>query len=121
VEPNSRTATEFNDVLASFTLGQYRLRVKQATSTDRTGSLGEFNLDGISYVVIVDPDNWKAVAALTRREREIAFQIARGRGTKQIAYELGISPHTAVTYVNRIRIKLGVRNRPEMVATLLAR
>jgi DNA-binding CsgD family transcriptional regulator len=47
------------------------------------------------------------------------LQIARGYGTKRIAHDLGISPHTTITYVNRIRAKLRVRNRPEMVAALL--
>jgi DNA-binding CsgD family transcriptional regulator len=112
-------AVESGNALAFFTVDQHRMRVEVATSANRGDSLGTFDLKGVCYVLISDPESQKAVTALTRREREIALQIARGRGTKQIAYDLGISPHTTVTYVNRIRAKLGVRNRPEMVAALL--
>jgi len=73
----------------------------------------------VCYVLVAEDRLRKNLPGLTRREQEIAQHIARGLGTKQIAHYLGISPHTTTTYVNRIRTKLGVRNRPAMVAALL--
>lgn len=119
MEPHSRSTADADGVLACFTVDRHRLRVVQAANGHRADGVGSFQLDGVSYMVVASPERDDSVATLTRREREIALQIAKGRGTKQIAYDLGISPHTAMTYVNRIRTKLGVRNRPEMVAALL--
>jgi DNA-binding CsgD family transcriptional regulator len=116
---DARTAVEPSHALAFFTLDRHRLRVEVATAANRDGCLSAFNLNGVRYVLITDSESCNALTALTRREREIAWQIAQGRCTKQIAYDLGISPHTTLTYVNRIRAKLGVRNRPEMVAALM--
>jgi DNA-binding CsgD family transcriptional regulator len=121
MEWHALSAVAPDDAQAFFTVGLHRLRVEVATSANRDCSLGTFGLNGVCYVVIDDSESHKAIAALTRREREIALEIARGFGTKQIAYNLGISPHTTLTYVNRIRAKLGVRNRPALVAALLGR
>jgi DNA-binding CsgD family transcriptional regulator len=118
MEWHARSATDSNAV-AKFSVDQRCVRVEVATSSNREDGLGTFDLNGICYVLIADLESPKTIIMLTRREREIALQIAQGRETKQIAYNLGISPHTTVTYVNRIRAKLGVRNRPEMVAALL--
>jgi DNA-binding CsgD family transcriptional regulator len=108
------------DLAAWFSLDGCRFRIECACRSNKSGCLAEFSLHGRDYVILAS-DNLIDVPlpALTRREREIALLIARGLYTKQIAYDLGISPHTASTYINRIRTKLGVRNRPEMVATLL--
>jgi DNA-binding CsgD family transcriptional regulator len=116
---HARSPVEIDNALAFFTVDQHCLRVEVATDANRDGCLGALDLDGVCYVLILNPESDIAIARLTRREREIAVQIARGRGTKQIAYDLGISPHTTLTYVNHIRAKLGVHNRPEMVAVLL--
>jgi DNA-binding CsgD family transcriptional regulator len=119
MEWHARDSEPNKETVATFSLDQRWLRVELATPDNRADSLGVFYLNDVCYVLIAGPEGEKPVSALTRREREIASQIARGRGTKQIAHDLGISPHTTVTYVNRIRAKLGVRNRPEMVAALL--
>jgi DNA-binding CsgD family transcriptional regulator len=108
------------DPTAWFSLDGCRLRVECACRSNKTGCLAAFSLHGRDYVILPSDGLVDVpLPALTRREREIALLIARGLYTKQIAYDLGISPHTASTYINRIRTKLGVRNRPEMVATLL--
>jgi DNA-binding CsgD family transcriptional regulator len=119
MEAHVQDSDKSNDVLASFTVDEYSIRVERATCANRDSSLATFHLNGIHYVLLSNLERSKALTVLTRREREIALQIARGLGTKQIAHNLGISPHTAVTYVNRMRNKLGVRNRPEIVAALL--
>ncbi|WP_051329471.1 helix-turn-helix transcriptional regulator [Geminicoccus roseus] len=56
---------------------------------------------------------------LTRREREIAWLVAEGLFTKQIAHRLGVSPHTVNAYMNRIFTRLSVHTRAEMVAVML--
>ncbi|HET6319032.1 MAG TPA: helix-turn-helix transcriptional regulator [Chloroflexota bacterium] len=48
------------------------------------------------------------------REREVALLVARGRSNRQIAKEPVISERTAEGHVERIRDKLGVRNRAEI-------
>jgi DNA-binding CsgD family transcriptional regulator len=103
--------------LVNFLLDGRHLRVELAGVHNATRRLCDFNLNGRNYV-IVELDATKDVRPLSRREREVAFLIAKGRSTKQIAYDLGISYHTTDEYVSRILLKLGARNRPEMVALL---
>jgi non-specific serine/threonine protein kinase len=52
--------------------------------------------------------------ALTRREREVAFLVARGLSNRQIASELSISEHTAATHVSRIFRKLRLDSRSRL-------
>lgn len=58
------------------------------------------------------------VPGLTARENEVARLVATGLGTKEIAWRLGISSHTARHHTERIYDKLGVRCRAR-VARLL--
>jgi predicted ATPase/DNA-binding SARP family transcriptional activator/DNA-binding CsgD family transcriptional regulator len=51
---------------------------------------------------------------LTRRERELAYLVARGLTNRQIALELSISEHTAATHVRRILKKLGLQSRVQI-------
>ena len=48
---------------------------------------------------------------LSKREREILQKVADGATTRQVASDLGISPHTVKTHLERIFEKLG-RERP---------
>lgn len=48
---------------------------------------------------------------LSNREIEILSYLPYGLTDKEIASKLGISTRTVQTHVNRIFIKLGVRNR----------
>ncbi|GIU96846.1 MAG: DNA-binding response regulator [Actinomycetota bacterium] len=54
--------------------------------------------------------------ALSRREREILQKVADGATTRQVANELGISPHTVKTHLERIFEKLGANDRAQAVA-----
>jgi|DewCreStandDraft_4_1066084.scaffolds.fasta_scaffold00168_69 DNA-binding CsgD family transcriptional regulator len=82
--------------------------------------LGRFRLDGRPFLVVAaGSDPKRTRARLARREREIAWLVAEGLLTKQIAHRLGLSPHTVGAYVNRIYARLGCHNRAEMVAVLL--
>jgi DNA-binding NarL/FixJ family response regulator len=53
--------------------------------------------------------------ALTEREREVLTQIARGLSNNEIAGQLCISPATAKTHVSRVLMKLGARDRAQLV------
>ncbi len=52
---------------------------------------------------------------LTDREREVVLLVARGLSNEDIAGQLYLSPATAKTHVNRAMVKLGVRDRAQLV------
>ncbi|WPL18063.1 Nitrogen regulation protein C [Thiorhodovibrio winogradskyi] len=56
-----------------------------------------------------------ALALLTAREREVLNLMARGRRTKEIANDLGISAKTVETYRSRVMLKLGLDNLADLV------
>jgi pimeloyl-ACP methyl ester carboxylesterase/DNA-binding CsgD family transcriptional regulator len=62
----------------------------------------------------------RSPAALSRREREVAILVARGRSNRQIAAELSISPATAERHVANILNKLGVHSRAQVAAWAVA-
>jgi len=53
---------------------------------------------------------------LSKREREILQRVADGATTRQVASDLGISPHTVKTHLERIFEKLGANDRAQAVA-----
>jgi DNA-binding NarL/FixJ family response regulator len=53
-------------------------------------------------------------ANLTERERQVLQAIAEGRGTKQIAKELGISPKTVFAHREHIMDKLGLHSEAQL-------
>ncbi|MEX0991803.1 MAG: response regulator transcription factor [Actinomycetota bacterium] len=55
-------------------------------------------------------------APLSKRETEILQKVAYGATTKVVAQELGISPHTVKTHLERIFEKLGANDRAQAVA-----
>ncbi|HYG94702.1 MAG TPA: response regulator transcription factor [Nocardioides sp.] len=52
---------------------------------------------------------------LTEREREILGWVATGRSNAEIAAELVVSPDTVRTHVSRAMVKLGARDRAQLV------
>jgi len=71
----------------------------------------------ISEFVARPPD---AVAAagmetLTNREREVVALVAHGLSNDEIADAMVLSPATAKTHVSRAMIKLGARDRAQLV------
>jgi DNA-binding NarL/FixJ family response regulator len=52
---------------------------------------------------------------LTAREREILTLVAAGLSNDEIATRLVLSPATAKTHVNRAMVKLGARDRAQLV------
>jgi len=63
------------------------------------------------------PAGAAAPAGLTGRELEVLRLVAAGRGNREIAAELFISPKTASVHVSNILGKLGVASRGEAAAT----
>jgi DNA-binding NarL/FixJ family response regulator len=55
------------------------------------------------------------IGALTEREREIVALVAAGLSNDEIAVNLVVSPLTAKTHVSRAMIKLGARDRAQLV------
>lgn len=55
------------------------------------------------------------VARLTEREREIVTLVGEGLSNEEIAARLVVSPATAKTHVSRSMVKLGVRDRAQLV------
>jgi DNA-binding NarL/FixJ family response regulator len=56
-----------------------------------------------------------SLAALTDREREVVALVAGGLSNDDIAGKLYLSPLTAKTHVNRAMMKLGARDRAQLV------
>jgi DNA-binding NarL/FixJ family response regulator len=55
------------------------------------------------------------IKALTDREREVMTLVAAGLSNEEIADRLVLSPLTAKTHVSRSMVKLGVRDRAQLV------
>ncbi|MFD0748185.1 response regulator [Phytohabitans flavus] len=55
------------------------------------------------------------LAVLTQREREVVALVGRGLSNEEIAAELTLSPATARTHVSRAMVKLGTRDRAQLV------
>ncbi|MFE3292185.1 response regulator [Rhodococcus sp. NPDC059234] len=60
------------------------------------------------------PDS-RLLAELTDREREVMTLVAEGLTNAEIAERLVLSPATARTHVSRILLKLGARDRTQLV------
>jgi len=56
------------------------------------------------------------VTELTPREREVTQMVARGMSTEEVARELIIGVATVRTHLYRVRTKLGVRDRAQLVS-----
>jgi len=55
------------------------------------------------------------LAGLTGREKEVLVLVARGLSNQEIGQELFVTPATAKTHVSRLLMKLGARDRTQLV------
>ena len=60
-------------------------------------------------------DRVPGLEALTEREREVMALVAGGLSNDEIAERLVVSPATAKTHVSRAMVKLGARDRAQLV------
>jgi two-component system, NarL family, response regulator len=60
-------------------------------------------------------------AGLSAREMEVLALIVKGRGNKQIAYQLGIAEHTVKNHVKNILSKLSVDDRTQAATAAIQR
>ncbi|WP_444960993.1 response regulator [Nocardiopsis sp. M1B1] len=61
------------------------------------------------------PDPSVRLNGLTEREREVVSLVGGGLSNEEIAAHLVLSPATAKTHVSRAMVKLGVRDRAQLV------
>ena len=62
-----------------------------------------------------EPHKDVSLTALTEREREVMALVGEGLSNAEIAERLFVSPATAKTHVSRTMVKLGVRDRAQLV------
>jgi DNA-binding NarL/FixJ family response regulator len=62
-----------------------------------------------------EPPTASSLDELTDREREVMALVAAGLSNEQIADRLVVSPATAKTHVSRAMVKLGARDRAQLV------
>jgi len=56
---------------------------------------------------------WGGLDALTRREREVLAELAKGQSNREIARALGVSEKTVKAHVSSVLAKLGVQDRTQ--------
>ena len=61
------------------------------------------------------PEQRRALASLTDREREVLRLLAQGRSNKEIGDELYVGMETVKSHVGSVLLKLGVRDRTQAV------
>ena len=61
------------------------------------------------------PVQTPAIDSLTEREQEVLKLVAEGLSNQEIAERLVVSPWTAKTHVSRAMVKLGARDRAQLV------
>ncbi len=83
------------------------------------------NGDGGRVALTIEPASSDEIAeflltghCLSPREREIAWLLAHGRASKDIAQMLHVSPHTVRDHVKKVFEKLAVHTRAELIAKL---
>ncbi|MFC9843325.1 response regulator [Streptomyces sp. NPDC060223] len=62
-----------------------------------------------------EPAAFQSLAELTEREREVMALVGIGLSNDEIARRLVVSPLTAKTHVSRTMVKLGARDRAQLV------
>jgi DNA-binding NarL/FixJ family response regulator len=62
-----------------------------------------------------EPQPTRGLEQLTAREREVMALVAGGLSNDEIAQHLFVSPATAKTHVSRAMVKLGARDRAQLV------
>jgi len=78
--------------------------------------IGEFATPGGRGRQLLPPEQAeRQLEQLTEREREVMILVGEGLSNDEIASRLVISPATAKTHVSRTMVKLGARDRAQLV------
>jgi DNA-binding NarL/FixJ family response regulator len=117
-----------NDVLAAGATGLLNRDAsrEELTSAVRAAGRGQPTLGPNITQMLLDwfrehgtrarPDHQPLLNGLTQREREVLLLVASGRSTEELAEELCIGPTTVRTHIYRLRHKLRVRDRAQLVS-----
>lgn len=76
-------------------------------------------VNNLQTTAVIDADAEFKKAKLSPREQEVLSLYASGLALKQVAYELGISAHTAKEHIDRVRNKFATIGRPAVNKTEL--
>jgi DNA-binding CsgD family transcriptional regulator len=71
---------------------------------------------------IIPDEAWPGLQTalrLSKREVQIVKYVLEDQKEESIAYELGISPHTVNTYLQRLYAKLNVASRVQLIVRVL--
>ncbi|MGH8235674.1 MAG: response regulator transcription factor [Steroidobacteraceae bacterium] len=85
------------------------LRLAHRTDPQVSSSIEVIESDALTV------EKLKSIYGLTRREAQIAIEVAHGKTDQEIAAALSISFSTIRTHINHVYDKLGVRNRTSLV------
>jgi DNA-binding NarL/FixJ family response regulator len=77
--------------------------------------IGEFGAPGRGRQAVPPEAAERRLEQLTDREREVMVLVGEGLSNDEIAARLVISPATAKTHVSRTMVKLGARDRAQLV------
>ena len=77
--------------------------------------IGEFAAPGGRGRAVPPEETERRLAPLTDREREVLMLVGEGLANDEIAGRLLISPATAKTHVSRTMLKVGARDRAQLV------
>ncbi|CAN5859280.1 hypothetical protein BH23GEM7_BH23GEM7_22980 [soil metagenome] len=99
--------------------GKYTLRGSYLGAPDAEAGTTVFITLALTAVEPLSEQALQQRFGLTRRESEVARLIVEGKSNLAIATALGISPHTAHHYTERVLLKLAVRSRGEIAAKVL--
>jgi DNA-binding NarL/FixJ family response regulator len=81
-------------------------------------NLGKSFSDGVSTGHADNGTRWIKHAGLTRREREVLFEMVSGSSNREIASRLGVSVTTVNKHVHHVLGKLKAKTRAQVIARL---
>lgn len=103
--PKTHAADELSSIIRRAAAGEVVLPA---------GDLGAV-LESLEKVRQERTEAQRRLAMLTSREREVLFELTKGKSTAEIARTLFISPQTVQSHVKSILMKMGVRSKLEAV------